>query len=108
MDRAGLQAFNAQCEGHRVSLYGVKAIFRDVEIEVLNSSTNPSLNLVVGGFREERIWRFRVPAGVQPPPAVKEPIIKLGTNTRYVITTCVPADPNSASELYHTVEAEFP
>ena len=108
MDRSGLLAFNTSAEAHRVALLGVRAIFRDVEIEVLESSSSPSLRLAVGGFREDGVWRIRIPATVQPAPAAKEPITQLGTGLRYIITSVVPAPADSAVILYHTVEAQLP
>lgn len=106
MDPAQLLAFNQDAAKGRTELFGVPALFRGVQIRVIESSGAQTMANESGGQRIDDSWRIRIPAEVQPAPRVKESIVQIGTGRAFVITGVVPADPNSTSVQYHQVMAE--
>lgn len=107
-DRQSLLDFNQAAAEVRTGRHAIKALFRGVEIEILESTSNPSLFQAVGGFRADANWRFRMSRDVQPPPREKEVVTQLATDRRFSITSVVVAPPDSAEILYHVVEAALP
>lgn len=105
--RKSLDRFSRAAAAQRVTLFGVRVLFRTQPMDIPQPSVDPSLVLESGGYREDAVFKLRFPASVQPPPAPKEVVTEVATGRRYHITTCVPAATDAPHVHEHIVEARL-
>lgn len=105
--RRSLEEFSRAAAVDRVTLFGVRVMFRSDALDIPAPSIDPTLALGDGGYREGAVYRLRFPASVQPPPRAKEIVAEIATGRRYHILTCVPAVEGAPNAHEHIVEARL-
>lgn len=105
--RRSLERFSAAAAAQRVTLFGVRVLFRTNTMDIPAPSIDPTMALEDGGYREGAVYKLRFPASLQPPPRAKEMVTEIATGTRYHIMTCVAAVRGAANGHEHVVEARL-
>lgn len=105
--KSSLKRFSQAAALQRVTLFGVRVLFRSQPMDIPVPSVDPSLVLESGGYREDAAFKLRFPASVQPPPAPKEVVTEINTGRRYHVTTCIPAMTDAPHVHEHIVEARL-
>ena len=87
MNATALSAFSSQAHASRQELFGVRLLFRGVQVTGRIFDGEATIDLETGGFSEKADYKITLPIEFVPAPKAKEAIYEVATGRTFYITS---------------------